>query len=264
MFDMHSHIIPAIDDGATDLEVSLEMLRLAHQRGTTDILATPHAIRNHWFPKWDTVVSACEHLNQKMQKLKLGIRSYPGAEVFMDMDTLAELTGPGPYCINNGKYMLVELPAAEIPRFADDFFFTLQTRGITPVLAHAERHPELAKQPAILQEWIRKGLLVQMNGSSLLGRTGERVMKTAEMLIRNNMVHCIGSDAHGITRRRPDLAEAVVKLKTMVDSGYAHKLLVENPQRMMHSLDIELQEPVMINNDTNRSGVRGWLTKIFG
>ena len=150
MFDLHSHIIPGIDDGSKNMEMSLTMLQIAVQNGTKGIAATPHVIEGEWLPTWDRILKACEGLERKAQKAGIDITIFPGGEVALYLDILKLLKRPGPYCINSGRYMLVELPAAEIPSFTDDFFFTLQARGITPILAHPERHPELAKKPEIL------------------------------------------------------------------------------------------------------------------
>ena len=171
----------------------------------------------------------------------------------MSPDILELLAGPGPYCINNGRYILVELPAQEIPLFADQFFFTLQLKGITPVLAHPERHPELAKNPMILQRWVDKGIISQANGSSLLGRMGERIQSVTELFLKQQLIHCIASDAHGLNYRRPKLQEAGVKLFNLLGEHQAKQLLVENPKRIIANQEIIIcqRSDCLNNGDSN-------------
>ncbi|MBP2628348.1 MAG: Protein-tyrosine-phosphatase, partial [Firmicutes bacterium] len=144
MYDLHSHILPNLDDGAKDMDMSLAMLKIAIENGTKGIVATPHVIEGEWLPAWDRILAACDTLRKTAQDTNIDLQIFPGGEVAIYRDILDLLKGPGAYCINNGRYLLVELPATHIPSFTEDFFFTLQARGITPILAHPERHPELA------------------------------------------------------------------------------------------------------------------------
>lgn len=260
MFDMHCHILPAIDDGAKNLDTSLAMLRIAQQSGASAICATPHVIEGRWLPEWTTITRLCEELNQEAANEGIGLTVYPGGEVAIHMDLLDILTAPGPYCFNGGRYMLVELPAAEIPRYTEDFFFTLQTRGITPVLAHPERHPAIMADPSILLEWVRRGLLLQINGPSLTGKMGEKPMKTAETLLLSNLVHLIGSDAHSARTRKPDLAETKAKIMSMTNAQTAKILLEDNPKAILNSEDIQIPEVTTIYKPRKKSLLR----RIFG
>jgi protein-tyrosine phosphatase len=183
--------------------------------------------------------------------------------VFLNWDVLDKIKGPGSYCINGGSYMLVELPAAEIPRFTEEFFFTLQTRGITPILAHPERHPELIRRPEILANWIGKGVLTQMNGPSLKGGFGEKVMQMAELMLINNMVHCIGSDAHGIRSRRPELSRAADKVESLVGKIKAQIILQDNPKMILRSEEVQVFEVHKVNAPCESLGLSAWLANIL-
>lgn len=259
MFDMHTHILAGMDDGAADIANSVEMLRLAWDSGTSHLLASPHVIKDHWFPAWEKIVEAAKSLNEAARKEHMRITVIPGAEVYMQMDILAYIKEPGPYCINGGRYMLVELPSTEIPGFADEFLFTLRTRDITPVLAHPERHPVIARHPEILCKWIEQGVLTQINAPSITGRMGERIMRTAELLLSSNMVHCIGSDAHGIERRRPMIAEAAEKIIQLTGPGRAKELLRDNPQKIIAGLEPESLKILLTKSNRRHN----WFMKLF-
>lgn len=260
MIDMHCHILPCIDDGAADIENALAMAQIARDHGTTAIVATPHVIEGDCLPSWEQILAQCENLQTELMAVKSKLRIYPGAEVALSLDILEQITGPGKYCINGGPYMLVELPALQIPLYTDDFFFTLQTRGIIPILAHPERHPEIAKNPGMLYEWIQHGVLVQINAPSLSGRMGERARTTAELLLTHNMVHFIGSDAHGQKKRTPNLRSVVPKLHSLVGCESAELMLTANPEHVLLGNEILLAElPDAIYPETS-----GRIEKWFG
>lgn len=242
MFDMHIHIIPGIDDGAKDESITRQMLRIAAQNGTTHMVATPHVIEGDWLPAWEEITGHCQNLRQMAEELRVQLQIFPGGEIAMSMDILDLLKGPGSYCINGGRYLLVEFPAAEIPDFADDFFFTLQTRGITPVIAHPERHPVIARRPELLAQWINKGILTQVNCSSLTGKMGERAMKTAELLAANQMIYLLGSDAHGIRTRNPDMTEGIGKLGELTGPDEVRRITYEHPLAVVNSRDVATRE----------------------
>jgi len=187
MIDIHCHVLPGMDDGAKDEDVALSMLQMAEDSGTTAIIATPHVIDGDWLPSWDKIVQKCQDLQEMSRDRGLSICLYPGAEVAITMDMLDLISGPGAYCLNGGKYMLVELPSTHIPEWVDEFLFRLQAKDITPVLAHPERHPKIDRNPQILWEWARRGILMQVNAPSIVGVMGRRVQKVAELLLHNNL-----------------------------------------------------------------------------
>ncbi len=264
MFDLHSHIIPSIDDGAKDMEMSLAMLEMAVESGTKGMVATPHVIEGEWLPTWDRILFDCDRLQKKAQNAGMEIPIFPGGEVALHFDILEKLKAPGPYCINGGRYLLVELPASHIPSFTDEFFFTLQARGITPVLAHPERHPELAKRPEILVAWIRKGILTQINGTSIIGHMGERVMAMAELLLINDMVHALGSDAHRLRNRNPNLTSAVAKITELIGLEKTQDIILKNPNHIIHSREVSISEIGEIQYPKKIKGVLGWLGRLWG
>jgi protein-tyrosine phosphatase len=235
MIDVHSHIIPGIDDGAKDLETALSMLKMAAADGITEIVATPHVIEGEWLPKWEKIVSSCLELHQIGIEAGLNLRIYPGAEVALTSEVLNKITGPGPYCINETSYILVELPTMEVPISAEESFFKLRVKGLVPLLAHPELNEELNHNFKRLEEWVRKGILLQVNAGSIEGRRGKKAMKFARKLLLNNMVYCIGSDSHGIHSRLPQLSSATAKIRKLIGVEKTDSLINENPQIILHN-----------------------------
>jgi protein-tyrosine phosphatase len=235
MIDLHTHILPGMDDGAKTPDEALRMVELAAGAGTTAIVLTPHVIEGSWLPAWKKIVDSFHSLQQAVERKGIAVTLHPGAEVALNFDLLEQLREPGPYCLNGGRYILLELPALEVPVFTDDFFFTLQRRGFLPILAHPERHPRLARHAELLLEWVRRGILLQIDSSSLTGRMGRSVRDFTELLLRNQLVHCMGSDAHGLQDRQPVLTEAAARLTDLIGRDAAQRILVENPRQILSS-----------------------------
>ncbi|MDF2656772.1 MAG: Protein-tyrosine-phosphatase, partial [Bacillota bacterium] len=238
IIDIHSHILPDLDDGAKDMMTAIQMLTTAAAKETTIMIGTPHVIEGNCPPVWQDIVHRCNLLQTAAQKAGLIIALYPGAEVALQLDILEKIKGPGDYCINGGRYLLVELPSLDIPSYTEEFFFRLQVKGIIPILAHPERHPVLARQPEILVKWVKKGILAQMNGTSILGRWGERVQKTAELFLVNRLIQFVGSDAHNTRTRHPDLQAARCRVIQLVGEDRAEQLFTINTLHVLQNLEV--------------------------
>lgn len=261
MIDMHSHILPNIDDGAVDMAMSLSMLRMAEAHGTTVMVATPHVIEGEWLPQWAEIEQKCRELQAAARSEGLAIAIYPGAEVAIHLDMLQHLKAPGPYCINGKNYILVELPSHEIPNYTEEFFFTLQARGMNPILAHAERHPQIMKNPEILVDWMQHGLLVQMNAPSLMGKVGEKPRQTAETLLYSDMVTVAGSDAHSDKTRRPILSEAADWITDKYGKSRTDTLFQTNPLAILDGRELPLTEN-MVLKPFARATTQTWWNKL--
>jgi protein-tyrosine phosphatase len=238
-YDLHSHILPGVDDGSDSPETSLAMLRYAGERNTTGIVATPHLLDTSEL-SWKTICEACRELEESARQAGVAVAIYPGAEVAFYSGIEKMVQGPGEFCINHSRYMLLELPANQVPFSVHDLIFTLQARGIILVLAHPERNVELMSQPELVLDWAEKGVLFQINGSSLNGRMGTPAMEAAERMLLSNLVCCIASDGHGITSRRPGLEQAAQKVSDLVGTEKMEQLFSANPCRIIQNQDIPL------------------------
>ena len=222
---------------------------MAAESGTTDLFATPHTISGSYLSEWGTIREQVDGLNQHAMKNRIAIRVHPGAEVAMDWSLLELLSSPGPYCLGGGRFILVELPLGALPTYADEFLFTLQTRDFLPVLAHPERNPDVKKDPSRLRPWLERGIFVQMNATSLTGAMGSRTQVTAVKLLEAGQVHFIGSDAHGVGVRRPDLREVAAILKQLVGDDGERALLEDNPVQLLRDQPEDIVAPRAIPSD---------------
>ncbi len=261
MIDIHSHVIPGVDDGSPDLETSLGLLRMAAESGTTDMICTPHVLEAGRGLDWDTITTKTEELQAEAKKHRIPIRLYPGAELEFNAELLDILkAGEGRYCLAGSFYPLIELPALSMPPHIEDFLYELQIRQFVPVIAHAERHPVLMHDPARLLSWMKRGVLVQINGGSLTGFFGEKIQERAKTLVENHMACFFGSDAHRLEGRNTDLTEACKALRQLAGAQDADAILEDNPRRILE------QKPVFweVPPELKQKKKKGFFQKLFG
>lgn len=212
MLDIHSHILPGIDDGSKKLDISLEMIKRSIDEGTKDIVLTPHYRRGYFYTPYEEVKSITKILNEFIKSEGLDCNLYFGQEIYYSDKIIEDLEEGLIGTINGGKYMLVEFPMRKIPNDAADFMYELKIRGIVPIIAHPERYNDVIKDATILNQFVDEGCLFQMNAGSILGEFGSSVKKCAEKLIKNDFYSFIGSDAHNNSSRNTGVLEGLKAL----------------------------------------------------
>lgn len=208
MIDLHSHIVPALDDGAASLNDSIEMLKIAEGDGIETIVATPHVFSSHNLEKEPEVIFRAVEVFQKgIAQGDFKIQVLPGAEVFFTTDLLKYLKEyQRLLTLNASDYFLLEFPFDFIFPGIKDFIYKVLMAGWIPIVAHAERNQVIQRTPELLYEMVQLGVLTQINAGSLRGDFGEAVQSTAFQLLRLNLVHVIASDAHSPNFRVPRLS----------------------------------------------------------
>lgn len=238
MTDIHCHILPSVDDGASDMAEALAMARLAEDCGVETIVATPHcaipgAERDNFISRdlYDRFVE----FRDAMAAAGIGICLKAGAEIFCTEETPRLLREGKLLTLASSDYLLTEfyfdMPAA----YMDHMLARVAAEGVRPVVAHPERYEAVQYEPEIAENWARKGYVLQMNKGSVLGRFGRAVGQTAFHLLRRGAVHLVASDAHGAHSRTPDMTEIRFFLEDYFSEEYARDLLVENPGRILEN-----------------------------
>ena len=228
-----------MDDGSKSLEQSLEMLRMAADNGSTDIVASPHA--NYEF-KFDPAVIAA-----KLEELRSAahgvIRVHTGCDFHLSFDNIQDaLRNPTKYAINHKRYVLVEFSDHQIPGTTDDVFYQMQSVGMIPIITHPERNMMLQKKLDKLEEWARSGALIQVTGQSFLGRFGKQAKRFADLLLEHNLIHIVASDAHDTKYRPPLLGEAHEYVSKMCGAARGEMLFVTNPGAVIAGTPIEMPD----------------------
>lgn len=215
MVDIHSHVLPGIDDGAKDIDMSLEMLKIAVNSGIRQIIATPHYCRGYYENKYEDVCRLVDEVSSISYKNGIDIDIIPGQEIFLDGHTL-ELYREGIIRgIAETRYMLIELHMNAMPKDALDIIYELKIQGVKPIIAHPERYTYIQEKPWIINEFIEEDCLFQINGTSIKGVFGKVIQKTAEILIQHRICDFIASDAHTLRRRAPIIGDALELTKEL-------------------------------------------------
>ncbi len=213
MIDTHIHILPGLDDGARDTREAVQMAKMAVEDGITAVIATPHALNGVWMNPRGTVLEAVARFRETLQAEGVPLRVLPGSEVYFCPEVLDALRNKEIMLLgDDGRTLLLELPAQILPRAAADFIRRLLGDGVRTVLAHAERCPAVQRDPGMLKDLVKAGARVQITGMSLTGGFGKPVANLAEKLVKDGLAHYLGTDAHGVGGRPPRLAEAYRRL----------------------------------------------------
>jgi protein-tyrosine phosphatase len=233
MIDLHTHVLPGIDDGADDLATAVEMCRLARAAGCTALVATPHQRTEHW------ANDEPRELERLRREVEAAAGSDPrlllGAEVRVDSLLLEELGRPdraGILGLADSRYLLLELD--RFVRFERPLALTdeLRVAGWRPVYAHPELIPWLAGDPDLLGELVAAGALLQITAASLTG-AGRPVRNLCRWLLDEDLVHFVASDAHGVAWRPPGLAQAHEVLTRGWGAERADRLTRHNPAAVL-------------------------------
>jgi protein-tyrosine phosphatase len=205
VIDLHTHILPGIDDGVATLEASVELARSAAAAGVVAIAATPH-VREDFPTTADRMEEALSDVRAAVEGAGLPTRILPGGEVsveYLDLLAVDELRRFG--LGGNPGYLLVETPYFGVPLDLEERLRGLRALGVTPVLAHPERSVGMRGRRDLLPRIVAAGALVQVTAGSLAGVHGRDVRKAALALVDSGLAHCVASDAHGPEIGRPHL-----------------------------------------------------------
>lgn len=269
--DIHSHIIPGVDDGSPDLETSLGLLRMAAENGTTDIIATPHVIDVSTTLTWDAIRRHVKVLQKEADARGIPIKIYPGAETELNWDLLELIRQDhSAFCLAGSRYLLMEMPSLLLPPHLDEIIYELQLMDIVPVLAHPERQLQLMEQPQKLLDLLHRGCVAQSNGGSLTGVFGPKVQENVHRLLNCNMIAFVGSDAHNLRYRNTDLKGAGEKLEQHWGAETAKELLETRPLHILQNnpLPPELYADrlprTFTEEDKEKPKKKSFFAKLFG
>lgn len=245
MTDIHSHIIPGIDDGSPDMESSLQMLWMAAESGVKRIVATSHCNIPGMFDNFasDDLILRVKELQDTAKSEEIPIRIAPGMEVFATEDLPDLIRKKKVWTLNGTKYFLMEFSFDEDPDFCFYILRKVRNLGYIPVIAHPERYYFIQEDPQLAFEWCVDGSVLQLNKGSVLGRFGEGPERTAHALIEHGLAACVASDAHSPYSRTTDMRELRHVLRSRFGEEPMKLLLEENPLRIVRGLSLLGYEP---------------------
>jgi tyrosine-protein phosphatase YwqE len=222
--DMHSHVIPGIDDGASSLDDSLDMLRAMSELGFQKVITTPHVMRDGFPNTPEGIKAGLERVRREAQEHAISIELEAAAEYYLDEAFLTSIESGLLFFGGQPKFVLFETSYVSKPMSLNNAVFKMQTHGYTPVLAHPERYQYWwGKSDALeeMEELRNRGVKFQVNISSFAGRHGKASQVLAKQLVKSGMVDFLGTDMHK-ARQAETMKEALKgskDLRALLDSG---------------------------------------------
>lgn len=235
IFDIHCHIIPGIDDGAKDIEMSKAMLDLSYEQGVRNMITTPHYYPGHRNASPGHVEEAFAELQAYAAEKYPDYKLYRGNEIYYRDSVTEELEKGLIKTLADSRYVLVEFAYTVAYKDLQKAVYRLSSCGYYPILAHIERYNCLHNQEGMVEELIKDGAYIQLNGENFHSGLIVTNRSFCVKLIREGLVHFLGSDCHRITERKPNLGVAADYLKKKVGEDVLHELLVENPSRILEN-----------------------------
>lgn len=216
MIDMHSHILPGIDDGSNSIEESIEMLREAKNAGFDSVISTSHYIEEYYTFNENQRRDLLKDIQNNLARDNIDLKLYLGSEIYLSENILNLLKEFEASTINGTSYVLFELPLQVKPMNLYEVIYDMLRNKLVPILAHPERYKFVQESPELVLDLMDKGVLMQSNFASIIGRYGKRAQITVEKLLRNNAVHFLGTDTHKKHSIYTKMPEILVKLEKLV------------------------------------------------
>lgn len=238
MIDIHSHILPGLDDGSADMDESIKMLRLARRQGITQVVATPHYSHSFQNTSPDQIRSLCREVQEAAQRqMKTEIFIWPGQEIMYGGDVLNLLERGRILTIADSRYVLTEfLPSAPYS-YIQGAVRELSLAGYKPILAHAERYLYLREKDRV-DEIRKQGAYIQVNIRRVGGKWYDGTTRWCRKMLRRRKIDFLGTDMHNIRDRRPETGAAMEWMQKHLSSSYLCKILYRNQEKVLRDLKI--------------------------
>jgi protein-tyrosine phosphatase len=229
MFDLHSHLLPGIDDGAADPNVALSMARAYADQGVLRVVCTPHILLGLYQNSGPQIRQAVAQMQRRIDEAGIPLQLAAGADNHLVADFVAGLKQGHLLSLADSHYVLVEPPHHVAPLRLEDFFLSVLVAGYVPILTHPERLSWIESKYEVVKALAAKGVWMQITSGSLRGTFGRRARYWAERMLGEGLVHILATDAHNTSTRPPDLAEGRRAAERLVGSEEAQHLVITRP-----------------------------------
>lgn len=246
MIDIHSHILPFLDDGAENVDTAFEMLKMAKDASTSAIVLTPHSNlyendKNLLFE----LSFVFDAFKKKVEKEGIDIEMYLGGEVFANDDIIDLAQKRLLPTINNSRFMLVEFDFYTSSSYITQKVKTLAQMGYVPIVAHPERYECIKKSPSSAMDILNSGGLMQINKGSILGDFGAGAKLCAFELLHHRLAQFVASDAHTAGHRNTDMELAYDIVSSELDDEMAIRLFKTNPNAVINNDKLKISKPLL-------------------
>lgn len=246
MIDIHTHVLPGFDDGATSPAESVEMVSAADADGIAVLFATPHSAflvgKTYGRPE---IEDAVDELQRESSKQHIPVTVLPGIEVHLTPEIYQDLDTGRAFPLNGSRYILLELPFSGYPLSTEQVVTELQRdRGLVPIIVHPERLECCQRDPELLRRLIDLGALSQLTAGSLTGRFGSTSQRLSRIMLEHGWVHFLASDSHDSRQREPRLSDALAAAAELIGEEAARDLVIANPRAIVEDVEIQRGEPL--------------------
>ncbi len=232
LIDIHSHLLPGIDDGAQTIDDAIELVRYAVAHGITHSVITPHIHPGRYDNNSETIAQAFQCLQEEITRQKISLKIAYASEVRISVEMMQLIEQnqiPFLGTLQNKHVMLLEFPHSHILPGSEKMITWLANRNIKAIIVHPERNKELQADFSKISPFLKAGCLLQVTAGSLTGKFGSKSQNIARLLIENNWAHFVATDAHNLKHRPPDLSEVKQYLKHTIGETQTRRLLFDNP-----------------------------------
>jgi len=233
VIDLHAHIVPAVDDGPSTVEEALALARQAAEQGIARVAATPHMRARNFETDWGYFEERYDEIRRALDAAKVPLTTRLAAEVYYEPGVERLMEDARLSYDGGGRYVLLEVSMQGEPDGAAESFAAFARDGHVPVFAHPERVTSILEDPERLDEYLAAGVLLQINGGSLLGRHRPGSRALAEFLVVTGRAQIVASDAHDVVARPFVLAAARARIVELAGEERARTLVDENPRRLL-------------------------------
>lgn len=233
--DIHTHILPGVDDGAKNMEETIAMLKMAYEEGILTIIATPHYTCGKGNVKVEELQEKKKQVEEEAKKIDKDFSIYLGNELFYSDGIINDLKSGKALTLADSRYVLVEfMPSApyEKIRLAIHKFVLA---GYAPIIAHMERYQCLYRKEELIEELIELGAYIQMNTGSLKGGFFNQEVSNNKKMVSLGLVHFFGSDCHNTGQRMPRMESTLENLRKKVDHELLDQILFHNPRKIIEN-----------------------------
>ena len=233
MIDFHSHILPNIDDGSRNYEETINILKEANEAGFEKVISTSHYMEDCY----EVSEQAREELINKIKLETNNLQLYTGSEIYITEDIVELIKNKKASTINNSKYLLFELPMNSKPLYVEDIVYRLIQNGYQPIIAHPERYSYVQDDFDYALDLLDMGVLFQSNYGSLIGLYGDKAKKTLKKMLKQDLVHFLGSDVHRAGQIYPEIPKILKKLGKIISKEKIEELTNSNAQKVLDNQD---------------------------
>lgn len=232
-FDIHSHILPGIDDGSKSMDMTMEMIDEAYSQGVRIMVATPHYYPGHKNQSKEHIERVYAEVLSKVKEKYSDFTLLLGNEIYYKDEVVERLKNREIFTIADTRYILLEFSVMAEYRYIHDAVRKCVNNGYYPILAHIERYRCLYKNEENVSELIKTGAYMQINAENFKQGFLVSGRSYCLKLLQNKMIHFIGSDCHNMDERRPNFGQAVNYLKPKTGNDILNKILQENPEKLL-------------------------------